>query len=252
LRLRLNQAIAASGLCSRRAADKLIAEGKVKINGQLVTDFSASVNLDKDRLTVAGKPVGKRPNEYILLHKPVGVVSTCKDERGRKSVIDILPANLRHLKPAGRLDYDSSGLMLLTNDGALIQALTHPKALIEKTYLVTVNGKCSSEALKELAQGVNLKEAKTAAAKVNLLESNERSSIIEITITEGKNRQLRRMCAQLGLPVTQLVRKSIDKLQLSNLSPGKWREITKSEIIALAKKLNMDLGNEHRRNRSKT
>jgi 23S rRNA pseudouridine2605 synthase len=241
LKLRLNQAIAACGLCSRRAADKLIAERKVKVNGRLVTDFSLLVNLDKDRLTVAGKAISVRLNQYVLLHKPVGVVSTCKDEHGRKSVINLLPPDLRHLKPAGRLDYDSSGLMLLTNDGALIQALTHPRASVEKTYRLVVSGKCSVAAAKELADGINFKEAKTAKAKVNLLESNERRSIIEITITEGKNRQLRRMCAHLGLPVIELVRNSIDKLQLSNLAAGKWRDVTKSEIIALAKKLDMDL-----------
>jgi pseudouridine synthase len=241
LKLRLNQAIAACGLCSRRAADKFIAGQKVKVNGRLVTDFSFLVNLDKDKLTIAGKTISAQPNEYVLLHKPVSVVSTCKDEHGRKSVINLLPANMRHLKPAGRLDYESSGLMLLTNDGALIQALTHPKASIEKTYRLTVSGKCSAEATKELAEGINFKEVKTAKAKVNVLESNEHRSIIEITITEGKNRQLRRMCALLGLPVIDLVRNSIDKLQLSNLPPGKWRYVTKSEIIALTKKLKMDL-----------
>ena len=123
-------------------------------------------------MTVAGKEISSRPNQYVLLHKPVGVVSTCKDEHGRKSVVNqhFAVTDLRHLKPAGRLDYDSSGLMLLTNDGALIQALTHPKANIEKTYRLTVSGKCTAAAAKELAEGMNFKEAKTAKAKVNLLE----------------------------------------------------------------------------------
>ena len=242
MKLRLNRAIAACGLCSRRAADQLIAGGKVKVNGKTVTDFSFLVHLDNDKLTVAGKKAFYRPNEYVLLHKPINVVSTCKDEHKRKGIISLLPPKLRHLKPAGRLDYDSSGLMLLTNDGALIQALTHPKGCIEKTYRLTVSGSLTQAALQELAEGIDLGDIKTGAAKVNLLEGNERRSIIEITITEGRNRQLRRVCALLGLPVADLSRISIDKLQLSNLLPGQWRYLTKGEIIALAKKLNLNMG----------
>ena len=238
MRLRLNKAIATCGFCSRRAADKFIAEGLVKVNARTVTDFSLSVDLDKDKISVAGKPMHVCLNQYVLLHKPIGIVSTCKDEHRRKNIIDLLPPNLRHLKPAGRLDYDSSGLMLLTNDGALIQALTHPKANIEKTYRLTVSGSCTPAALSEMAAGINLKEGKTTKAKVKLLEGNRDRSIIEFTIIEGRNRQLRRMCALMGLPVQELIRTKIDKLQLSNLQPGKWRYITKSEIIALAKHLN--------------
>jgi 23S rRNA pseudouridine2605 synthase len=242
LNLRLNRAIAACGFCSRRAADQLIADGKVKVNGKTVSDFSCLVNLDKDKLTVDGKKAYKRPNQYVLLHKPLNVVSTCKDEYKRKSILNLLPPKLRHLKPAGRLDYDSSGLMLLTNDGTLIQALTHPKSCVEKTYRLIINGRCTKAALQQLAEGIDLGDVKTGNAKVNLLEGNERRSIIEITITEGRNRQLRRECALLGLPVAELSRMSIDKLQLSNLLPGQWRYMTKEEIIALAKKLNLNMG----------
>lgn len=239
--MRLNRAIAACGLCSRRKADQLIADGKVKVNGKLITDFNFLVCLDKDNLSVNGKQLAIRSYHYILLHKPVGVVSTCKDEFERKSIINFLPLELRHLKPAGRLDYDSSGLILLTNNGILIQALTHPKSHIEKTYRLAVLGKCTADKVNKLTDGISLKGAMTAKAKVNLLQSSTDKSLLEITITEGKNRQLRRMCAQLGLPVIDLVRTGIDKLQLSKLAPGKWRRITKSELAVLAKKVKMDL-----------
>ena len=235
--VRLNKAIAASGICSRRAADNLIASGKVKVNGKQVTDYHMLVKLGHDSLSVNDKKLSVRPHEYILLHKPQSIVTTCKDEFNRQSILDLLPIKLRHLKPAGRLDYDSSGLILLTNNGALILSLSHPKHQVLKTYRVTVSGKCTPAAAKQLADGINLKETKTSKAKVNLLISNEEQSIIEITIAEGKNRQIRRMCAQLGLPVMNLIRTSIGKLQLENLASGKWRYLTKNEIDHLLKEL---------------
>ncbi len=246
--VRLNKAIAACGICSRRAADDLIATGKVKVNGKQVTDFHTVVNLGQDELSVNGRKLSVRPHQYVLLNKPQGIVTTCKDEFSRKSILDLLPIELRHLKPAGRLDYDSSGLILLTNNGPLILALSHPKHQVLKTYRVTVSGKCALEAVKQLASGINLKETKTSKAKVNVLISNEEQSIIELTIAEGKNRQIRRMCAQLGLPVINLVRTSIGKLQLENLRPGKWRYLKQNEIDALLKELK--IGNEFRTNRS--
>jgi 23S rRNA pseudouridine2605 synthase len=235
--LRLNRAIAACGLCSRRAADELISAGKVKVNGKPVTDYNALIDLDKDRLSVSGQKLFAQNHEYILLHKPKGVVSTCKDEFSRNNIIDLLPKKLQHLRPAGRLDYDSSGLILLTNDGDLINSLTHPTSEIEKTYQITVSGKVTAEALKELASGINLKEAKTRTARARLIKSDERQSSLEITIKEGKNRQLRRMCAQLGLPVLQLVRTGVSKLQLEGLSAGKWRYLSQSELVDLRKEL---------------
>jgi 23S rRNA pseudouridine2605 synthase len=235
--LRLNRAIASCGLCSRRAADDLIASGKVKVNGQIVTDYNSLVDLERDRLSVSGQKLFSRQHEYIMLHKPKGVVSTCQDEHHRKNIIDLLPTKLRHLRPAGRLDYDSSGLILLTNDGDLINSLTHPTNEIEKTYQLVLAGEISRNAMAELASGINLKEAKTKAAKARLIKCNERESIIEIAIKEGKNRQLRRMCAQLGLPVLQLVRTAVSKLQLGSLASGKWRYLSKSELHNLRKEL---------------
>ena len=148
------------------------------------------------------------------MHKPRAFISTCQDEFERQKIIDLLPKNLKHLKPAGRLDYDSTGLILLTNDGLLTNSLIHPKNEIEKTYKIIVAGKITAQALKELSSGIHLKEAKTKSAKVRLIKCSDKESTIEITIKEGKNRQLRRMCAQLGLPVLQLVRTAVSKLQL--------------------------------------
>jgi len=238
--VRLNRAIAACGLCSRRAADQLIASGKVKVNGKPAADFHLLVNLEKDHLSVSGKVIAVRSYDYILLHKPIGIVSTCQDEHGRKNILGLLPVKLRHLKPAGRLDYDSSGLIFLTNDGALINKLTHPTHEVEKTYRVAVSGKVSQNALEQLASGISLKEAKTRPAKVCLIKNTPHQSLIEIAIKEGKNRQIRRMCAQLGLPVLRLVRTAIGKLQLEGLPSGEWRHLTKSELTGLRKALNLN------------
>lgn len=238
--VRLNRAIAACGLCSRRAADELIASGKVKVNGKPATNFHLLVNLKKDRLSISGKTISACPYDYVLLHKPIAIVSTCQDEFRRKNILDLLPAKLRHLKPAGRLDYDSSGLILLTNDGELINKLTHPRHEVEKTYQVVVAGKVAEKALAQLSSGVSLKEAKTRTAKVRLIKNDPYQSIIEIAIKEGKNRQIRRMCAQLGLPVLTLVRTAIGKLQLEGLPSGKWRHLRESELAGLRKVLNLN------------
>ncbi len=236
-KVRLNKAIADCGLCSRRAADKLISEGKVKVNGRIVVDFSVLVDPKSDRLVVAGKKISAVEHQYVILHKPKSIVSTCQDEFRRKNILDLLPRDLRHLKPAGRLDYDSSGLLLLTNDGALINKLTHPTHGVEKTYQVTVAGKLTAQAMDQLKSGMDLKEAKTKSAQVRLIKDDERQSIIEIAIKEGKNRQIRRMCAQLGLPVVALVRTAVSKLQLGGLAEGKWRHLTKEELIRLQKEI---------------
>lgn len=237
--LRLNKAIAISGLCSRRAADDLIASGRVKVNGKIVTDFNCLVDPYHDRVDVSGQKLSSRAHEYIVLNKPKGIVSTCQDEHGRKKIIDFLPDKLRHLKPAGRLDYDSSGLIFLTNDGELINRLTHPTSKVEKTYRVSVSGKITDELIEELSTGIDLAEAKTKPAKVRFIKSDARSSTIEIKLTEGRNRQLRRMLAQLGLPVLQLVRTGISTLQLGSLPIGKWRHISRSELFHLRKDLKL-------------
>jgi 23S rRNA pseudouridine2605 synthase len=230
MNLRLNKAIAATGFCSRRRADELISAGRVRLNGELIKDFNVTVDLTQDRLSVDGKVLSARKNEYIVLHKPRGVVTTCYDEMGRESVLDILPTTYKHLKPVGRLDRDSEGLLILTNDGQFAQILTHPSNHVFKRYEVTVEGEISTSALKKMTRGMKLEDGFTLPAEVRLEIRNEDESIFEIGLREGRNRQIRRMCAQLGYPIIRLVRVAIGELQLRHMEPGDWRHLTQQEV----------------------
>jgi 23S rRNA pseudouridine2605 synthase len=227
-KLRLNRAIAATGICSRRDADELVKARRVKVNGVIVDDLSMQVDLAKDRIQVDGKPLYKKAYDYIVLYKPKGVVTTCDDEKGRRTVLDLLPPDLQHLKPVGRLDRDSEGMIILTNDGALAQTLTHPSHHIDKTYRVTVDGHIDQNALKTLSEGVRLSEGMTQRANVHSLLST-----FVIVISEGRNRQIRRMCAKVGYNVLRLVRERIGALQLNLKEPGQWRQLMASEVSLL-------------------
>lgn len=207
--------------------------GRVKLNGKAATSFSTLVNPDKDRIEVDGKAISGRSFVYVLLHKPKGIITTCADELGRSSVLDLLPRSLRHLKPAGRLDRDSEGLLLMTNDGALIQALTHPTRHVPKTYRVTVGALASQNALRCLKEGIKLNEGMTQPAEVRLIRNKPGETCFEIVIYEGKNRQVRRMCASVGLPVINLLRVAIGGLQLSGLKSGTWRHLSGQELSRL-------------------
>ncbi|HEY9715681.1 MAG TPA: pseudouridine synthase [Chroococcales cyanobacterium] len=230
---RLNRAIAATGFCSRRQADQLIAAGRIKVNRLRITDFNYLVDLGRDRLFVDGKPIAAKTCEYILIYKPRGVVTTMRDEKGRTTVVELLPRELRHLKPVGRLDMDSEGLLLLTNDGDLAQHLAHPSNHIFKFYKVWVDGQVSDEFLDAMCEGVRLDDGMTLPARVRLIKRNEDESQFEIGIQEGRNRQIRRMCATLGYPVIRLVRVAIGELQLRLMEPGQWRHLTKAELDKL-------------------
>jgi 23S rRNA pseudouridine2605 synthase len=231
--LRLNRALAACGLCSRRKADLLIAEGQVRVNGELVTDFNRMVDLGRDKLAVDGVPLHAKRLDYVVMNKPKGVVVTCDDERGRRTVIDLLPEELMHLKPVGRLDSDSEGLLLLTNDGELARVLTHPSHEVPKLYRVNVEGDISKNAITALRQGVRLSEGMTEPAYVRKISASPRYSQLEIELREGKNRQIRRMLAQVGYRVTRLVRVAIGGLQLSQLESGAWRRLNNQELALL-------------------
>lgn len=229
----MNRAIATSGFCSRRQADQLIAEGQVKVNGQLATDFSQTVNLKSDRILVAGKAIYSRKLEYVMLHKPKGIITSCEDEKNRSCVPNILPKYLRHLKPVGRLDYDSEGLLLMTNDGPLIYALTHPSKEVFKTYEVQVEPQLEPSILDNLAKGIKLSDGLTQPARVKLLKQDGRTSYFRISIREGKNRQIRRMCSHFGLKVIKLIRVAIGELQLNELKLGAWRYLSEEEVQQL-------------------
>lgn len=231
--MRLNQAVARTGYCSRRKADELIAAGKVKVNGVVVSDFSRQIDPEKDDLSVEGKNLSFRHHIYVAMNKPAGVVTTMSDERGRQTVIDLLPEKLRSLRPVGRLDMYSEGLLLLTNDGELAQALTHPSMHLPKIYEIKVRGEVSNRDLNRMINGVMLEDGMTQPAKVKLIERNKSYTEFEISITEGRNRQLRRMCSTLGYAVVRLRRLGIGRLQLGLIPSGSWRYLTDVEVRLL-------------------
>jgi 23S rRNA pseudouridine2605 synthase len=228
--MRLNQAIARSGYCSRRKADEFIKAGKVRVNGEVVTDFRVDIDLEKDRLSVSGRRLSFERLIYVMMNKPAGIVTTMSDERGRRTVSDLLPKELRCLRPVGRLDMYSEGLLLLSNDGELALRLTHPSMHTDKTYELRVRGQVSDQDLRRLAGGLELEDGLTLPAKVKLLSRNNSYTDFRISIREGRNRQLRRMCDYLGYAVVRLRRLGIGKLQLGLIPSGSWRYLTDDEV----------------------
>ncbi|MEJ5255145.1 MAG: pseudouridine synthase [Acidimicrobiales bacterium] len=225
---RLQKVLARAGLGSRRACEQLIAAGRVTVNGQ-VAELGRRVDVVHDRVEVDGVPVPVRPGlVYYLLNKPRGVVSTVEDPQGRPTVVELVPPQPR-VHPVGRLDADTEGLLILTNDGDLTFRLTHPRFGVEKEYLAQVVGKPSRQALRRLREGIELEDGTTAPARVALLAPN----LLRITIHEGRNRQVRRMCEAIGHPVERLVRARIGPLTDRRLKPGSWRELSSEEVLAL-------------------
>ena len=231
--LRLNQAIAQTGFCSRRKADVLIAAGEVTVNGRVCRDFNTTVDPERDRLAVQGNCLAFKHYTYVALNKPPGYVTTMADEKGRRIVLDLLPEKLRHLKPVGRLDMYSEGLLVMTNDGQLARKLTHPSQHLPKRYEVTIEGALSAEAIHKLKSGIPLEDGKTLPSKVARVRRNKTYTELEIEIIEGRNRQLRRMFDYLGHRVRRLVRLSIGGLQLGDVAPGTWRHLTSQEVSDL-------------------
>ncbi|KAF1086484.1 Ribosomal large subunit pseudouridine synthase B [Sporotomaculum syntrophicum] len=234
---RLQKFMARSGVASRRGSEELIAQGKVRVNGKQVIVPGFKIDPLRDRVEVDGRPVRKPEKKvYILLFKPAGYVSTVTDPQGRRKVIDLLSGIKQRVYPVGRLDYDSEGLLLLTNDGALTYALTHPRHEIPKTYQVRVQGVPDKNRLEELAKGVVLKDGPTAPAKVRMLKNlGDDTALLEITVHEGKNRQVRRMCEHIGHQVLSLRRISIGPLKIGDLQRGRYRHLTNREVKMLMK-----------------
>ncbi|MGN0782145.1 MAG: pseudouridine synthase [Christensenellales bacterium] len=228
--MRLNKYLADCGVDSRRNCDEIIAQGRVKVNGKTVTRLGVDVDPENDSVSLDGRRLRqKRRDVYVMLHKPKGVVCTAKDDKGRKTVLDLVDVKAR-LFPVGRLDYDTEGLLLLTTDGQLAQTLTHPSHHIPKTYVARIFGELSEEEEKSLEKGVLLDGALTQPASVKVVEKDERTSRIEITIFEGRNRQVRRMLESVGKDVEFLKRVSVGELRLGGLSRGKYRFLTEKEI----------------------
>lgn len=231
---RLQKVIAQAGITSRRKAEQLITEGKVLVNGKKITELGTKVDAQQDEVVVNGVPINKEEPVYFLLYKPSGVISSVTDEFDRKVVTSYIPAEQR-IFPIGRLDFDTSGLLLLTNDGEFANLLMHPKYKIKKTYIAKVEGTPLRENLKKLEKGITLEDGKTSPAqvKVKKTDKNKNTSILEITIHEGKNRQVRRMLEAIGHQVIKLKRENYGFLHLRGLNAGEYRELKPHEVKQL-------------------
>lgn len=229
---RLQKVLAQAGLCSRREAERWMLEGRVTVNGHAASPGDRA-DLQKDKIMVDGKPVGvAEEKRYLMLYKPRGYVSTMKDERGRKTVADLVRDCHARVVPVGRLDYNSEGLLLLTNDGEFVHALTHPKHEVEKHYEVRVRGRLDQ--IQRLSEPMEIDGYRIRPATVVVLELDERSAKLRLTIHEGRNRQIRKMCEQCGLEVRRLKRVAVGELPLDpRLKSGAWRDLTPDELAYL-------------------
>ena len=235
--IRLNKYLANLGIASRRKIDEMIDYKQIMVNGKIVPQ-GIKIDPQKDKLTVNGRPVQtKQSLIYIILNKPKGIISTAIDTHNRQTVLDLVKFKER-LYPVGRLDQDSQGLILLTNDGDLTYKLTHPKFHIPKTYHVSILGKVKQPDLFQLREGIELEDSKTAPADVKIIKQEPQKTILEMTLYEGKKRQIRRMAAALHLFITELKRVSMGSLKLENLEEGKYRTLTTVEVKNLQKAVN--------------
>jgi 23S rRNA pseudouridine2605 synthase len=237
---RLQKILSQAGVASRRAAEKLIAEGRVSVNGTTVREMGTKADPSVDDIRVDGRRIKRAERlRYILLNKPAGYVTTRSDPQRRPTVIDLLRGVRDYVYPVGRLDYDTEGLLLLTNDGDLAARLTHPRHGVERTYEARVAGMPGVDALERLRKGIPLDGRRTQPADVDLIsrraKGDERDALLRITIREGRNRQVRRMCEAVGHPVKALARTRIGSLTDRHLKPGMWRELRAEELRALKK-----------------
>jgi len=235
---RLQKVLAAAGVDSRRKCEELILQGAVEVNGEVVDKLPAFVDPAKDVIKVNGRRLRPAKRLYYLLNKPKGVICTNRDPQGRAKAIDLVPTGQR-VFCVGRLDADTTGIVLLTNDSELANRLTHPRYGLAKTYVATVKGRISGDAAERLKRGVWLAEGKTARASVKILRRGPRESLIEITVRQGLNRQIRRMLARAGLPVKSLKRTRIGQLAVRGLGVGKFRELTPAEVRMLKKSVGL-------------
>ncbi len=230
MEIRLQKIIADAGIASRRKAEELIVQGLVQVNGKIVRELGFKADPNKEKIKVNGKII--KPNLkkiYLALNKPVGIISSRKDEKGRQTVIDIIPLD-DYLYPVGRLDFESSGLIILTNDGEAANSLLHPKFEIPKTYKVDIEGELKNSDLEKFKAGIKLEEGLTAPAKAKILSKGRTYTKLEVIIHEGKNRQIRRMFEELGYQVTRLKRISIGNIELGKLPIGRHRYLSPEEI----------------------
>jgi 23S rRNA pseudouridine2605 synthase len=230
VQVRLQKFLADAGIASRRAGEQLILDGRVTVNGQVVLALGAKVSPGQDKVAVDGRPVRAKAKTYLVLHKPRGYVCTRADEQDRPTVMELLPPSLRHLHPVGRLDFNSEGLLFLTNDGSLTLRLSHPRHGVRKKYVATLSGRLTPEQVEQVKRGIFSEGEKLSATSVRLLPADAHRSVVEIELTEGRNREVRRMFEALGLFVKKLVRTQIGPVELGRLASGRWRTLTGREI----------------------
>lgn len=229
--MRLQKFMAQCGIASRRKSEEIIANKRVKVNGTIVTELGYKIDPLHDVVKVDGKRIKHREkNIYIIMNKPKGYVTTVSDEYSRKTVLDLVKDVKERVYPIGRLDYDTSGLLLLTNDGELAYKLIHPKFEVVKTYIATVKGKPTEEELEKFRNGLEIDRYITSDAEIEILSNTNDKSVVKIQIHEGKNRQIRKMCDKIGHPVTSLKRIAIGELELGTLKKGCWRFLRENEI----------------------
>ncbi|MBE7708863.1 MAG: rRNA pseudouridine synthase [Cyanobacteria bacterium SIG32] len=234
---RLNKYIASSGLCSRRKADELIEQGVVSVNGKKVTELGFLVG-EKDKVFVNQKLIRPVRHEYYKFYKPAGYITTCDDEKGRKTIYDLLPESMYNLKPVGRLDKDSTGLLLLTNDGDLINELTHPSVKVPKVYIVSVDARMHPHEFEQMAKGIEIEPGKIAYADVTLLEADNKHTMMQIVLYQGMNRQIRKMIEYFGYEVKSLKRIQHATIQIDGLRRGEFKPIKPQQIKELRNFLN--------------
>lgn len=228
---RLQKVMAEFGVASRRKCEEMIAAGKVKVNGGIITELGTKVDKLKDAIEVDGKIIMcSESRVYILLNKPVGYITSAKDQFGRPTVLDLLKGVSVRVFPIGRLDYDTEGLILLTNDGEITYRITHPKHNIDKTYRALINGEADIKDIESFKNGIAIEDYTTAPAKLEIIRHIKGNSIVDITIHEGKNRQVRKMCAAIGHEVIWLKRIRIGKIELGELKIGEWRYLSDAEV----------------------
>ncbi|HEY2083811.1 MAG TPA: pseudouridine synthase [Verrucomicrobiae bacterium] len=231
--LRLQKFLADAGLASRRGAEQFILDGRVEVNGEIVRQLGTKVDPLHDKISVDGKPVRTKRKLYVALNKPRGCVCSRKDEFERPTIYELLPKEWNNLYSVGRLDYDTEGLIFLTNDGQFALRLTHPRYEVSKKYVATVEGRVEPQMLEQFVRGVFDRGEKLKAKKAHLVSATKSVSVAELELTEGKNREVRRMFESQGATVKRLQRVQIGKIKLGELKPGKWRALTEPEINSL-------------------
>jgi len=238
---RLQKILSEAGITSRRKAEKLILQGRVSVNGRVVIELGTKAVLGKDDICVDGKAIKPESEKVVVaLFKPRNCVTTLHDPQGRPTVADLVQSISVRVYPVGRLDYDAEGLLLMTNDGELAHRLQHPRYKVPKTYLVKIRGRPLAEALTQLRQGISLEDGITAPAELHVLEDDNKATWLSLTLREGRNHQVKRMCAAVGCPVLKLRRTQIGPIDLGNLRSGRSRRLNPREVRALREAVGLD------------